>query len=250
MSWAVRETQTADLGDQRLNKRMTKLLDSALSQPTASIPVACRGWQETLAAYRFFDNRKVKAENVLAPHQAATRERMAKHDIVLCVHDTTELDYSGQSQTQGLGPLTYEAQRGLYLHPTLAVTPDRLCLGVLDALIWARSDDGYGKSEERKRKAIEEKESVRWIDGYRQVCELADTLPDTQCVYMADRESDIYELFVEGDGQTHRADWLIRASHDRRMLEEACLSDALAQAPVLGEIEFDLPPNHKRHKNM
>ena len=103
MSWAVRETQTANLGDQRLNKRMTKLLDSALSQPTASIPVACRGWQETLAAYRFFDNPKVKAENVLAPHRAAAHERMAKHDIVLCVQDTTELDYSGQSQTQGVG---------------------------------------------------------------------------------------------------------------------------------------------------
>ncbi len=144
--------------------------------------------------------------------------------------------------------LAYEAQRGLYLHPTLAVTPDRLCLGVLDALICARSDDGYGKSEARKRKALEEKESVRWIDGYRQVCELADTLPDTQCVYIADRESDVYELFVEGDGQTHRADWLIRASHDRRLLEEACLSNALAQAPALGEIEFDLPPSHKRQE--
>ena len=248
MSWAARETQTANLGDQRLNKRMTNLLDRALSQPTASIPVACRGWQETLAAYRFFDNSKVKAENVLAPHRAATRERMGEHAIVLCVQDTTELDYSGQSQTQGLGPLTYEAQRGLYLHPTLAVTPERLCLGVLDALIWARSDEGYGKGEQRKGKAIEEKESVRWIDGYRQVCELADTLPETQCVYMADRESDIYELFLQDDGQAHRADWLIRASHDRQVLDQACLSEALAQAPVLGEIEFDLPASHKRPK--
>lgn len=40
------------------------------------------------------------------------------------------------------------------------------------------------------------------------MCELADTLPETQCVYMADRESDIYELFLQGDQQTHRADWL------------------------------------------
>lgn len=145
-------------------------------------------------------------------------------------------------------PLLNETQRGLYLHPTLAVTPERLCLGVLDALIWARSDEGYGKRGERKQKAIEEKESVRWIDGYRGVCELADTLPETQCVYMADRESDIYELFGEGDGQGHRADWLLRARHDRRVLDQACLSEALAQAPVMGEIEFDLPASHKRAK--
>ena len=96
MSWAARETQTANLGDQRLNKRMTKLLDRALSQPTARIPVACRGWQETLAAYRFFDNPKVNAESVLSPHRAAMRERMAQHPVVLCVQDTTEFDYSGQ----------------------------------------------------------------------------------------------------------------------------------------------------------
>lgn len=248
MSWAARETQTANLGDRRLNKRMTKLLDRALSQATASIPVACRGWPETLAAYRFFDNPKVKAENVLAPHRAATRERMAEQAVVLCVQDTTELDYTRQSQTQGLGPLTYEAQRGLYLHPTLAVTPERLCLGVLDALIWARSDESYGKREQRKTRAIEEKESVRWIDGYRGVCEVAATLPDTRCVYMADRESDIYQLFVEGDRQRHRADWLIRASHDRGIVEDQCLSEALSQAPVMGEIEFDLPPGHKRPK--
>ncbi len=246
MSWAAQETQMADFGDKRLNKRMTNLLERALSQPTASIPVACRGWHETQAAYRFFYYLKVKAETVLTPHRVATLERMAAHDTVLCIQDTSELDYSSQTQTRGLGPLTYEAQRGLHLHPTLAVTPDRLCLGVLDTLIWARRDEEYGKGKECEDKPIEEKESIRWVNGYRQVCELAHTMPGTQCVYMADRESDIYELFLEGDGQAHRADWLIRASHDRCVLDEEHLSEALAHAPVLGKIEFNLPASHKR----
>ncbi len=65
-------------------------------------------------------------------------------------------------------------------------------------------------------------------------------------MYVADRESDIYELFAQGEEQGHRADWLIRASHDRRVLEEACLSESLAEAPVLGEIEFDLPASESR----
>ena len=38
--------------------------------------------------------------------------------------DTTELDFNGQA-IAGLGPLSYEAQRGMYLHPTFAVTPAR-----------------------------------------------------------------------------------------------------------------------------
>jgi hypothetical protein len=38
---------------------------------------------------------------------------------VLCIQDTTGLDFNGQD-IAGLGPLSYEAQRGMYLHPTYA----------------------------------------------------------------------------------------------------------------------------------
>jgi hypothetical protein len=248
MSWEAEEMATVAFGDQRLETRVSTLLQRLMSQPSASLPTACRGWDETHAAYRFFANPKVTAEKVLAPHAHATRERMRQHDIVLCIQDTTELDYQGNEQIQGLGPLTYEGQRGLYLHPTLAVTPGRLCLGVFEGLMWARREEHYGKKGQRKEKYLEEKESLRWIEGYRQVCELAAGIPDTQCIYMADRESDIYELFAEGHAQAHRADWLIRASHDRCLLDDARLSDALAHAPSLGELEFELPARYKRVK--
>ena len=49
----------------------------------------------------------------------------------------TELDFNGQGAF-GLGPLSYEAQRGMYLHPTYAVTPARAPLGIIDAWMWAR----------------------------------------------------------------------------------------------------------------
>lgn len=63
---------------------------------------------------------------------------MAAHPVALCVQDTTELDFNGQ-QIAGLGPLSYEARRGIYLHPTPAVSPAREPLGVLDAWMWARA---------------------------------------------------------------------------------------------------------------
>jgi hypothetical protein len=246
MSWVENELGKASLGDQRLTTRAKTLLERLVSQPSASLPTACRGWDETQAAYRFFDNAKVTDAKVLAPHREATQRRMAEHDVVLCLQDTTELDYSGQTQTQGLGPLSYENQLGLHLHPTLAVTPERLCLGVLDTFVWARTEEGYGKSDARKKKSIEEKESIRWIDGYRNVCRISAELANTQCVYIADRESDIYELFIEGEKQSHQADWLIRATQDRRVLDEMKISEALAHTQALGEIEFNLPPSHQR----
>lgn len=239
---------TVALGDERLDKRAIQLLDRMIAQPSTSLPTACRGWAETQAAYRFFDHEKVTSENILAAHHTATTERMAHHRVVLCAQDTTELNYSGQNKIQGLGPLTLEAHRGLLLHPTLAITPDRLCLGVLAAHMWARREDTYGKSKDRSGKAIEEKESYRWIEGYRQVSQLSHSLPQTQCVYMADREGDIYDLFVECENQQTGADYLIRVCHDRAVLDDSRLSEQLTCAPTLGKITFDLPSSHTRKR--
>ena len=64
--------------------------------------------------------------------------RMAEHQVVLCIQDTTELDFNGQ-QASGLGPLSYEAQRGMYVHPTYAISTSREPLGVLD--VWMSTLD-------------------------------------------------------------------------------------------------------------
>jgi hypothetical protein len=83
---------------------------------------------------------------------------MRGHAVVLNIQDTTELDFNGRT-SDGLGPLSYESQRGMYLHPTYVVTPDREPLGVMDAWMWARepnAGDGH-------RGGI--KESERWIEG-------------------------------------------------------------------------------------
>lgn len=248
MSWASQEMASVAMGDERLDKRAKQVLERMSDQPMNSLPTACHGWAETQAAYRFFGNKKVTAKKVLTPHQVATRERMSEHATVLCVQDTSELNYSKQAQIRGLGPLTYENQLGLLLHPTLAITTDRLCLGVLDTHMWSRDAETYGKSEHRTSKPIEEKESYRWIEGYQQVCATAKTLPNTQCVYMADRESDIYELFIEAEQQEYAADFLIRVSHDRAVLDDSRLSEQLICAPVLGEVTFELPSTHSRKR--
>lgn len=244
-SWAAQEMAGANLGDRRLNRRMVRILERLGQKPTLSIPGACGGWDETLAAYRFFDNDKVTPDGVLAPHTEATLGRMKSEAVVLCVTDTTELDYTGKKDIVGLGPLTYKAQRGMYLHLTLAVTPQRLSLGALSAILWARDPEDYGRSAEHQDRPIEEKESIRWLESYQWVREHARTLPDTQLVYVADRESDIYEVFVEGAKQPGGADFLIRSKHDRNLVGGGKLREALARADCLGQVEFDLPADSK-----
>ena len=226
----------ADMGDARLTKRLVKLADRLGDAPSASIPGACNGRAETQAAYRLFDQAREEKrglgwEEVLAPHMARTETRMAEHPVVLCLQDTTELDFNGQDM-DGLGRLSYEAQRGMYLHPTYVVTPQRLPLGIVDAWMWARP--------------LEISESQRWIEGYARLAERAGHLPATRLVYVADREADILELMQRAHTLGHPADYLLRAQHNRCLPQGGKLWPAVLAATPLGDIEFTLPERLNR----
>ena len=107
MSWAGTEFETIDLGDERRNKRAIRLVERLSAQPMASVPQACGNWADTEVAYRFFNNEEIDWRAILGAHADCARTRMAAHEAVLCIQDTTELDFNGQ-ETSGLGPLSYE----------------------------------------------------------------------------------------------------------------------------------------------
>jgi hypothetical protein len=224
--WALEEMATADLRDKRLNDRLIQILSDLGSRPTASIPAACGGFNEMTAAYRFFDNDKANPDTILQPHAEQTRWRMAQHDTVLMVQDTTEADLTRpQQQVRGAGPLDGSARRGVFIHPLHAFTPDAIPLGTAWSRIWARQEEAESLSKAEKRKKrkaapIEQKESQRWIEGLRQAREIAQEMPQTRCICIADSEADIYELFAEPPG-TVPVDWLIRACQDRALEPEA-----------------------------
>jgi hypothetical protein len=225
------------LGDERLNKRAKTLMESLSANPMASIPMACKGWAETMAAYRFLGNDDVDWREILAPHWAQTQQRMGAHAVVLCLQDTTELDFNGQ-EIAGLGPLNYEARRGMYLHPTYAVTPQREPLGVIDAWMWAREPS----AEDGQRGGT--KESTRWIEGYERVAEMAGALPATRLVYVADREADLVELMQRAQALDTPADWLVRAMHNRCLPEGEKLWSHTCAGELLGEIVFTMASRH------
>lgn len=240
------ELESIDLGDQRLNRRARQVLETLGAKPTASIPAACGGWKETRAVYRLLSQERVSAERILAPHIACTEERLRAYPRVLCLEDTSELDYTTQPGIEGLGPLNHETRLGMYLHPTLAVTPDRLPLGLLGVHTWVREPGSLGQEKDARR-PLEEKESLRWVEGFARVNALAETLTDTRLTYVADREGDLYDLFVEAPCPEQGADWLIRGQHhDRRLTDGRTLAQALAEAPVLAVTAFDCPPARGR----
>lgn len=216
-AWIREELQGIDLLDRRLNQRASQLLERLSADPCASVNAACQGWGETQAAYRFFDNPRVTPERLLEPHRQATLRRIAAEEVVLLVQDTTELDYSTHP-AEGMGSLDWQQRRGFYDHTTLALTPDGLCLGVLNVHLFSRDGKTLGKSQQRRNDPIETKESFRWLEGYRLACDLAAT-NQTQVVSVADCEADLYDIFVEAERREPTADFVIRAKVDRRLPE-------------------------------
>lgn len=243
----------ADLGDVRRNKRLLKVASALAKSPAKSISAAQGGWAESMAAFRLLNSKEITPEALLAPHQEAIVQRCSSQSCVLVSQDTTELDYSAMTQLEGMGPLNDEGRRGLFLHSLYVVSADGLPLGLLDFKAVIRSAETFGQSKStHKRKPIEKKESLRWVEGYRRTTELARRLPHCEVIGLSDREGDIYEAFeawhhaaIEAPGQP-RAGWIIRGNHNRALAtapdgqEDLKLHGAVENAPLLGTTSFDM----------
>jgi hypothetical protein len=235
------EMKTAQLNDKRLNKRLVEVLSQLAAQPTASIPAACGGRAEMVAAYRFCENPKTSFEGVLQPHRDATRQRMAAQAVVILAQDTTEVDLTRPEQeVEGVGPLDGGSRRGALLHALGSFTPDGTPLGTVHATAWARGEEAVCAPLSRAERAalpIEEKESHRWVLTLQQACEEAQHCPTAQFICVADSEADIYEVLVEGTREPRRCEWIVRACQNRALLCEdgagKHLRECVLQQPVL-----------------
>jgi len=242
--WAEGEFGKARFRDRRLTGRLVSIARDFYSRPQASIPKACNGERAKVkAVYRFMDNQEVTLAKLLEPHQEQTRRRMAEHKVVLAVQDSTSLNYTAHLSTAGLGPIGTKRSGalGLIVHDTVAVTPDGLALGVIDAQVWVRDweDKEAGRS-------IEQKESVKWLRSYEVAARLQAQLKKTRVVSVGDRESDIYELFATARehieaGGPHL---LVRATEDRRLAQTSKkLWEKVEAQPVAGYRQIVVPPH-------
>lgn len=273
-SWVEQEMTTVDLGDARRDRRLKLVTTQLAAAPAVSIPAACGGRAETEGAYRLFENEAFGFQEILEPHIDSTLDRIRRERTCVLPQDTTELDLTRpHQQVTGTGPMDAGPRRGCFLHPTIALTEQGIPLGTVDAKIWAREEPAEvkvqeTKDERRKRlraTPLEEKESFRWLEGLRVAQWVAEECPETQIISVSDSESDIFELFVEGQQGTAsaaavgeivpRADWIVRAGQDRVVLPPSgpqpaaeaetesayhSLSAQVAASPVICTYEIDV----------
>jgi hypothetical protein len=233
-TWAEDEFGEADLGDVRRTARLVQLASVLGAQPSASLPDATDDPATLKAAYRFFANDDVRAEAMLASHIQSTTRRMQAVELVLAVQDTTYLDWTDHPPTTGLGPLAAASHQGLLAHTTLALTPERVPLGLLQQQVWAR-DPLVRRNQDHKQRPIDDKESQKWLTSLEAVIAARAACPKTQFVSVGDREADVYDLFLLD--RLPDVELLIRAAQDRKADHaEKYLWAAMATAPLAATV--------------
>lgn len=216
--------------------------------PGDTLPMACQDWANTEAAYCFLSNERVSEREILAGHFRSTAERMREQKgPLLILHDTTEFSFQ-RVKGEELGVLHRKVTGrtlngiactrtlcGVQLHSSLAVTVEGLPLGLAAVKFWTRKKFKGCNALKRKinptRVPIEQKESLRWLENLRQATALSQRGQD--CVHIADREGDIFELFCAAQqAQTH---FLICTCVNRLAGDGGhTVADTMRKAPVRG----------------
>ena len=243
--WVRTETEKQVMGDVRLNKRLATLLNTLSAEPSKSLPCANDTWSETFAAYRFFDNDKVSFDSIMTGHQAATLDRIRKESVILIPQDTTFLNFATDSKSKEMGTLRTKDSNQQLLHTSIAITPSRVNLGIVEGSMWQRPEKKTKNS--RHTTPIEKKESKRWIDHYLRACDIQEEVPETTVVSIADREGDIHEWFqcAETINENRRANFIVRAKANRALEldEDECVTlwDYINSLKILGKYSVNVP---------
>jgi len=172
--WAGNELGGARLGDARLTRRLVSIARTKGEKPgTAFLDAVAGDRAATAGYYRFVDapdDSHIDMESILAPHRERTLRRLKGLKTVLCIHDTTDLNYATLSACEGLGVIgknqTETESRGLRLHSSYALSAEEgVPLGIWNWHCYAPELKPEHKSKDSRYIELEQKDSARWVNN-------------------------------------------------------------------------------------
>ncbi len=189
-----------------------------------------------------------------------TSEAVEEQEEVLCIGDTTYLDYGKiKAKREGYGP-TGNGGNGLILHSALAIAPEQgQVIGLLWQKLWNREPKAKPPQDETpeakkqrlaiarkaaRKRSFNDKESYRWVEAMSEVEHQVSS--NTHVIHIFDREGDITEVFDQVRQLQHTG-VLVRAAHDRSLGQNSeRLWQKLESQPVRFEQEIKVPETGKR----
>lgn len=159
---------------------------------------------------------------------------IAPHAVILCVQDTTELDFTGRKAT-GLGRIGDGRGQGLEQHTALAVVPGQGVVGILHQDIHRRHERAPG--ETLRQRQARWTEAMVWADAARAVHRLP--LGATRRVHVGDRGADRFDFLHCCRELGH--DHVVRARFDRKARADQRLWAWLGAQPAGGTEAVAVP---------
>ena len=201
-----------DLGHKSRNKCFQRVAQEICRHPGGTLPDKLRCPADYAAMDRLMNRPETTHTSVLGPHYERTLAKMEAHPgVVLILHDTTVLDYSGR-KSLGLKPVGNGNGTGYLCHNSLAVDPQtRAVFGLLSQILHQRARAPRREGVRRKR-ARKSRESRLWS---RAVTHMPAVPAAKQWVDVCDRGADLFE-FLATERRLGRA-CLVRSAHNRRV---------------------------------
>lgn len=238
--WAESVFGECRLPDLRLQRRLILTATQFALDPGASVNAACKGdpaVQE--GAYRLLENDRVSASSIAEGGFVSTVSVCDSIDEdLLLVMDTTTLSFS-HSVRDELGPVGYSSTngpRGWQVHSGLMLSGSNgFTLGLIDQEWWQRDPESHGKSQRRRQRSYQDKESFKWESCLSRSAERLGAQM-SRVVTVCDREADLYEFLAYNELHGYR--YVVRACYDRALSDEDTkLFDHVRSQDALGQTE-------------
>jgi hypothetical protein len=196
-----------------------------------------------MSIHNFLSRPEVTLEEILMTTARRTAKACAGRRIV-AAQDTTEINFKDRDcARKGLGPAGDGKTPGFFCHATVAIdADDETLLGVVHAQIWTRPSK---KATQRRKRPIEDKESMRWLKATAAASELLNGTA-AQLIVLGDREFDIYAQFARIPPET---ELIVRAAQDRKLADDdARLFSAATGWREFGHMNICVPPHRPGEK--
>lgn len=200
---------------------------------------------DLIGLYRLANNPKVTHQKIIAAHCQRTAALSAKVGVLLVLHDTTEMDFSGLD-VEEMGPIGNGYCRGFLCHNSLAYDyENRQVLGLLAQTLHVRRKVHKNESPQAKREHPD-RESRLWKKGWTA---LGPAAPGVLRVNIADRGADLLEFIEAVDLAGDR--YCIRSKSNRNIVlddgqggvKKAKLHDEARALPTLGIRDVQVQAN-------
>lgn len=238
--WANQNFGSVNLQHRRRTRRLVGSAAKIATAPERPFNQVFN-WNDLRAFYNLCDQEVATLPTIQGPHWELTRQAMDQHELVLIVHDTSELDFTDHPTLQGVGPIGDGHGRGFLQHNSLAILPQpRQVLGLAYQQLRVRKE--APKDEHTQKRKRRKRESELWLEGIT-----ASGRPPEGCrwIDVGDRGSDIYEAMVASQAVGH--DFLFRVVQNRQVFTTAehdqltGIRDFACSLPGQGDDQVEIP---------